>query len=152
MIKDDNYFMGIALKEAKKAYLENEVPVGCCVVKDGIVISKAHNMREATKDVTMHAEIIAIKKACKKLNRWILEDCTVYITVEPCLMCAGAISQARIKKIIYGVNSPKYGAIESVENIFENHKLFSNIEVKKGVLSEEIEKIMKDFFVMIRTQ
>ena len=150
MIKDDKYFMNIALAEAKKAFEENEVPVGCCIVKDGIVIAKAHNLREKTNDVTMHAEIIAIKKACKKLGRWILEDCTIYITVEPCLMCAGAISQARIKKIIYGVASPKYGAIESAEHIFENHKLFSNIELNKGVLETEIEKLMKDFFIMIR--
>ena len=152
MIKDDAYYMRIALKEAKKAYEEKEVPVGCCIVCDEQVIAKGHNLRETKKDVTMHAEIVAIKKACSKLNRWILDDCTIYITAEPCLMCAGAISQARIKKIVYGVASPKYGACESVCNVIDNPKLFTNTIITKGVLKEEIEKMMKDFFICLRKQ
>ena len=152
MIKDDTYYMRIALKEAKKAYEENEVPVGACIVCNDKVIAKGHNLRENNKDVTMHAEIVAIKKACKQLNRWILDDCTIYITAEPCLMCAGAISQARIKKIVYGVASPKYGVCESVCNVVDNQRLFTNIIVTKGVLKQEIEKIMKDFFVSLRKQ
>lgn len=150
MIKDDVYYMRIALKEAKKAYEIDEVPVGCCIVKDGIVIAKGHNLRENKQDATMHAEIIAIRKTCKKLNRWILDDCTMYVTAEPCLMCAGAISQARIKTLVYGVASPKYGACESVENIFDNQKVFPNITIRKGILSDEIIKIMKDFFSNLR--
>lgn len=152
MIKDDTYYMRIALKEAKKAYEENEVPVGCCIVLDNKVIAKAHNLREQRHDVTMHAEIIAIKKVCAKLNRWILDDCTIYITAEPCLMCAGAISQARIKTIIYGVESPKYGVCESADNVFSNKKLFQNITIKKGILKEEVEAMMKDFFANLRKQ
>ena len=152
MIKDDTYYMRVALKEAKKAYEENEVPVGACIVCNDKVIAKGHNLRENNKDVTMHAEIVAIKKACKQLNRWILDDCTIYITAEPCLMCAGAISQARIKKIVYGVASPKYGVCESVCNVVDNQRLFTNIIVTKGVLKQEIEKIMKDFFVSLRKQ
>lgn len=152
MIKDDNYYMRIALNEAKKAYLEDEVPVGCCIVCDNKLIAKAHNLREKSQDVTMHAEIIAIKKACHKLNRWILDDCKIYITAEPCLMCAGAISQARIKNIIYGASSPKYGACESVEKIFSNSKIFQNVSIKKDVLKEEIETLMKDFFANLRKQ
>ena len=152
MNKDDAYYMRIALKEAKKAYEEKEVPVGCCIVCDEIVIAKGHNLRETKKDVTMHAEIVAIKKACNKLNRWILDDCTIYITAEPCLMCAGAISQARIKKIVYGVASPKYGVCESVCNVVDNPKIFTNTIVTKGVLKEEIEKMMKDFFISLRKQ
>lgn len=152
MIKDDAYYMRIALKEAKKAYEEKEVPVGCCIVCDKIVIAKGHNLRETKKDVTMHAEIVAIKKACNKLNRWILDDCTIYITAEPCLMCAGAISQARIKKIVYGVASPKYGACESICNVVDNPRLFTNTIITKGVLKEEIEKMMKDFFICLRKQ
>ena len=150
--KDDTYYMRIALKEAHKAYDKNEVPVGCCIVNEGNIIARAHNLREITKDVTMHAEIIAIKKACKKLGRWILDDCAIYITAEPCLMCAGAISQSRIKNIIYGVSSPKYGACESTCKIFDNPKMFSDVCIKTGILSEEIEKLMKDFFVTLRKQ
>lgn len=152
MIKDDTYYMRIALKEALKAYKENEVPVGACIVNDGKVIAKGHNLREKNKDVTMHAEIVAIKKACKNLNRWILDDCTIYITAEPCLMCAGAISQARIKKIVYGVASPKYGVCESVCNVVDNQRLFTNTIVTNGVLKQEIEKMMKEFFASLRKQ
>lgn len=152
MIKDDTYYMRIAFKEAKKAYDKKEVPVGCCIVLNGIVIARGHNLREMTNDVTMHAEIITIKKACKKLKRWILDDCTIYITAEPCLMCAGAISQARIKNIIYGVDSPKYGVCESTSNVFENKKLFQNIKLKKGILSEDITILMKEFFADLRKQ
>ena len=152
MIKDDTYYMRIALKEALKAYKENEVPVGACIVNGDKVIAKGHNLREKNKDVTMHAEIVAIKKACKNLNRWILDDCTIYITAEPCLMCAGAISQARIKKIVYGVASPKYGVCESVCNVVDNQRLFTNVIITKGVLKQEIEKMMKDFFVSLRKQ
>lgn len=152
MIKDDTYYMRIALDEAKKAYKENEVPVGACIVCDGKVIAKGHNLREKNKDVTMHAEIVAIKKACKKLNRWILDDCTIYITAEPCLMCAGAISQARIKRIAYGVVSPKYGVCESVCDVIDNPRLFTNMIVTKGILKQEIEKLMKEFFISLRKQ
>ena len=152
MIKDDAYYMRIALNEAKIAYSEKEVPVGCCIVCDGKVVAKAHNLREQKEDVTMHAEIIAIKKACAKLKRWILDDCTIYITAEPCLMCAGAISQARIKNIVYGVASPKYGVCESTTQLFDNKKLFQNVTIKTGILSEDIILLMKEFFADLRKQ
>ena len=131
MIKDDAYYMRIAFEEAKKAYNESEVPVGCCIVQGDKVIAKAHNLREQKHDVTMHAEIVAIKKACAKLKRWILDDCVIYITAEPCLMCAGAISQSRIKTIVYSVASPKYGVCESADKVFDNKKLFQNVTIKE---------------------
>ena len=152
MIKDDTYYMRIALNEAKKAYLKQEVPVGACIICNGKVIARGHNLRENKKDVTKHAEIVAIQKACKNLNRWILDDCIIYITAEPCLMCAGAISQARIKRIVYGVASPKYGVCESVCDITSNPKIFTNVVINKGILKEEIEKLMKDFFKGLRKQ
>ena len=142
--------MEVALDEAKKAFKKKEVPIGCCIVQNGKIIAKAHNLREAKQDVTMHAEIIAIKKACKRLKRWILDDCSIYVTVEPCLMCAGAISQARIKQIIYGIPSPKYGACESVYSVFDNAKKTTIFNTQKGILSDKIEAIMKEFFIELR--
>ena len=101
----NEYYMNIAIKEAKKAYKYEEVPVGAVIVKNNKVIAKAFNKKEKTKNVTKHAEIIAISKACKKLKNWRLEDCIIYVTMEPCMMCSGAIEQSRIKKIVYGVKN-----------------------------------------------
>ena len=143
-------FMREALKEAKKAYNKLEVPVGAVIVKDGEIISKAHNLKETKKDTIKHAEIIAIQRASKKLDSWRLNDCEMYITLEPCPMCAGAIIQSRIKKIYIGAMDEKTGACGSALNLIENYKFNHKVEVEKGLLKAECEKILKDFFKYLR--
>ena len=113
----DEFYMGLALKQAKKALKHNEVPVGAIIVKDNKIISQAYNKREKNKDVTKHAEIIAISKACKKLKNWRLDDCVLYVTMEPCMMCSGAIEQSRIKKIVYGVKNDNYGYAQNLKTV-----------------------------------
>ncbi|MBP3802215.1 MAG: tRNA adenosine(34) deaminase TadA [Clostridia bacterium] len=143
-------FMKEALKEAKKAYEKLEVPVGCVIVYDGKIIARAHNQKETKFDTTNHAEILAIQKASKKLKSWRLLDCEMYITLEPCPMCAGAIINSRIKKIYIGTMDQKTGAAGSVLNLFKDYKFNHNVEVETGVLKEECEGILKDFFKMLR--
>lgn len=142
-------FMKEALKEAKKAELKDEVPIGCVIVKDGKIIARGHNMRETKKNSLLHAEIIAINKACKKLNNFRLEDCELYVTVEPCIMCAGAIIQSRIKKVYFATADEKYGAVVSVCSTFDikaNHK----VEFEQGMLSAECKEIIQNFFKTLR--
>ena len=149
-MEEKNKFMKQALKEAKKAYEKLEVPVGAVIVKDGKIIAKAHNLKETKTDTTKHAEILAIQKASKKLESWRLLDCEVYITLEPCSMCAGAIINSRIKKVYIGALDEKTGAAGSVLNLFEDYKFNHKVEVEKGVMQEECENILKDFFKMLR--
>lgn len=149
-MEEKNKFMKQALKEAKKAYEKLEVPVGAVIVKDGKIIAKAHNLKETKTDTTKHAEILAIQKASKKLESWRLLDCEMYITLEPCSMCAGAIINSRIKKVYIGALDEKTGAAGSVLNLFEDYKFNHKVEVKKGVMQEECENILKDFFKMLR--
>ena len=139
-------FMEIALEEAKKAAQIDEVPVGAVIVRDGIIISQAHNMRESSKDATAHAEITAIKKACEALGGWRLIDCEMYVTLEPCLMCSGAILQSRIEKLYIGTMDPKAGAAGSVINVFLDYWFHHACKVEKGILQEECSSILKDFF------
>ena len=113
----DEYYMKIAIKEAKKAIRYDEVPVGAVIIKKNKVISKAYNKKEKNNDVTKHAEIIAISKACKKLKNWRLDECEIYVTMEPCMMCSGAIEQSRIKKIVYGVKNENYGYTDKIKNV-----------------------------------
>lgn len=144
-------FMSAAIKEAKKAEEKNEVPIGAVIVKDDKIIAKGHNLRESKQNSLLHAEIIAINKACKKLNNFRLEDCDMYVTVEPCLMCAGAIIQSRIKKVYFATPDEKYGAVVSVCNAFDiksNHKVI----YEQGMLSEESKKLVKDFFKKLRKE
>lgn len=143
-------FMKEALKEAKKAYDKLEVPVGAIIVKDGKIIARAHNLKETKFDTTNHAEIIAIQKASKKLKSWRLLDCEMYVTLEPCSMCAGAIINSRIKKVYIGANDEKTGAVGSVLNLFEDYKFNHNVEFEKGILKEDCENILKDFFKNLR--
>ena len=145
-------FMKEALKEAKKAYDKLEVPVGCVIVKDGKIIGRGHNLKETKKDTTKHAEIIAIQKASKKLDSWRLLDCEMYVTLEPCSMCAGAIINSRIKKLYIGALDEKTGVAGSVFNLFEDYTFNHKVEVEKGILKEECEKIIKDFFKELRKQ
>ena len=129
-------YMKVALKQAKKALKYNEVPVGCVITKNNKIIAKAYNKKEKTKNVTKHAEIIAISKACKKIKNWRLENCEIYITMEPCMMCCGAIEQSRIRKIIYGVKNENYGFTKNLKNI----KIISQI------YESECKKIVQMFF------
>ena len=143
-------FMKQALKEAKKAYNKKEIPVGAVIVKSGEIIARGHNIKEMKNDCTKHAEIIAIQKASKKLDSWRLTDCEMYVTLEPCSMCAGALIQSRIKKIHIGCMDEKTGACGSVLNLLEDYKFNHKIEIEKGILKEECEKILKDFFKELR--
>lgn len=146
---DKEFFMKEALKEAKKAYKKEEIPVGAVIVKNGQIIGRGHNLKETKKNTIKHAEIIAIENASKNLKAWRLEDCEMYVTLEPCTMCAGAIINARINKVYIGTEDAKTGACGSVLNIFEypfNHK----VEIEKNIMKQECEKIIKDFFVELR--
>ncbi|MDD3453266.1 MAG: nucleoside deaminase [Bacilli bacterium] len=136
----DEKFMKIAINEAKKAYKKQEIPIGCVIVKNNKIISKAHNKKEKTKQVTAHAEILAINKACKKIKSWHLNDCILYTTLEPCMMCTGAIIQSRIKKIYYATKSEKFGMLESLNN---NEY---NLNICSGVLEKESKELLKKFF------
>ena len=143
-------FMKEALKEAKKAYDKLEVPVGAVIVKDGKIIARAHNLKETKFDTTKHAEILAIQKASKKLNSWRLIDCEMYVTLEPCSMCAGALINSRIKKVYIGASDQKTGAVGSVFNLLEDYTFNHKVEYKKGVLQDECESILKEFFKGLR--
>ena len=146
----DSIFMKEALKEAKKAYKKLEVPVGCVIVKDGKIIARAHNLKETKYDTTKHAEILAIQKANKKLESWRLIDCDMYVTLEPCPMCAGAIIQSRIKNLYYGASDEKTGAVGSVLNLMEDFKFNHIVNVEKGILKNDCENLLKDFFRELR--
>ena len=147
---DDNYFMKQALIEAKKAYKIDEVPIGAVVVCNGEIIGRGYNKREKMQDPTAHAEIIAIKKAAKKLKDWRLEECSIYVTVEPCIMCAGAIQKARIKKLVYGARSDKDGAFGTLIDVLQNEELNHQLEVVSGIMAKESKKLLKDFFKKLR--
>lgn len=150
MQENKEKFMKAALKEAKKAAEKLEVPVGCVIVKDGKIIARAYNEKETKLDTTKHAEILAIQKASKKLQAWRLIDCEMYVTLEPCAMCAGAIVNARIKKLYIGTKDPKTGAAGSVLNIFKDYPLNHKVEVEYDILQQECEKTLKEFFKQLR--
>ena len=150
MEENKEYYMEQALKEAKKAYKKLEVPVGAVIVKDGKIISRAHNQKETKTDTTKHAEILAIQKASKKLKSWRLIDCEMYVTLEPCTMCAGAIINSRIKKVHIGAMDEKTGAVGSVLNLFEDYTFNHKVEYEIGILQEECENILKTFFKELR--
>ena len=144
------YFMKEALKEAKKAYEKLEVPVGAVIVKDGKIIARAHNLKETKFDTTKHAEILAIQKASKKLNSWRLIDCEMYVTLEPCSMCAGALINSRIKKVYIGAVQEKTGACGTKVDLIENYKTETKIEVEFGILKEECLNLVQEFFKELR--
>ena len=150
MEKTKEYFMKETLKEAEKAYKKLEVPVGAIIVKDGKIIARAYNQKESKTDTTKHAEILAIQKASKKLKSWRLIDCEMYVTLEPCTMCAGAIIHSRIKKVYIGAMDEKTGAVGSVLNLFEDYKFNHKPEVEKGILKEDCESLLKQFFKELR--
>jgi len=142
----DKIFMQLALKEAQKAFEEDEVPVGAVIVHKNKLIAKAHNQVERLKDPTAHAEIIAITQAVSSMGAKWLNECTLYVTIEPCAMCAGALVLSRIKNIVYGAKDPKTGACGSVFNIANTKKLNHRIKVKAGILEKDCSLLLKEFF------
>lgn len=146
MTKLDQFYMAEALKEAQKAFDSDEVPVGAVIVHEGRVIGRAHNQIKLLKDPTAHAEIIAITQAAASLGNERLINATMYVTIEPCSMCAGAIVLARVKKLVYGARDPKTGACGSVFNIAGNKKLNHSVRIEKGVLEKECACLLKEFF------
>jgi tRNA(adenine34) deaminase len=143
----DEDFMRLALLEAEKAYALEEVPIGAVLVDEqGQVVSSGHNMREVWHDATAHAELIAIREACRTLGRWRLTGLTLYVTIEPCPMCAGAIVMSRVDRVVYGSTDAKAGACESVFNIPGNETLNHRPEIRAGVLQQECAEIMRRFF------
>ena len=147
-----NKFMKEAIKEAKKAELIDEVPIGCVIVKDGKIVSRGHNVRETKQSPIGHAEIVAINKASKKLNSWRLEDCDIYITLEPCIMCSGAIIQSRIRHIYFGAFDPKGGALGSSIDVLKVNNINHHPEVTSSVLQEECAALLTNYFKNKRKQ
>ena len=149
---EDNKYMKAAIAQAKKAYKLGEVPIGCVIVYEGRIIGRGYNRRNTDKTPLAHAEITAIKKAVKVMKDWRLEECKLYVTLEPCQMCAGAIVQARIPEVIMAAENPKAGCAGSVMDILNNPDFNHQVTVKKGVLKEECSKLLKDFFVELRAR
>ena len=143
-------YMREALRQAKKAYQLGEVPIGCVIVHDGKIIGRGYNRRNTDKNTLAHAEITAINKASKKIGDWRLEECTLYVTLEPCQMCAGAIVQARIPEVVMGCMNPKAGCAGSVLNILEMPAFNHQVHVTKGILEQECSDLLKKFFAELR--
>ena len=150
MTDTDAKYMKEAIRQAKKAYAIGEVPIGCVIVRDGKIISRGYNRRTIDKNTLAHAELAAIKKASKKLDDWRLEGCTMYVTLEPCQMCAGALVQSRIDRVVVGCMNPKAGCAGSVLNLLQQDGLNHQVEVTKGVLAEECSGLMTSFFRELR--
>jgi tRNA(adenine34) deaminase len=149
-IKDNKWYMERAYKEAIKAYKKNEVPIGAVIVKDDKIIARGHNERELKQDATLHAEITAIRKACRKLGSWRLNDCDMYVTLEPCTMCAGALIQSRIRTLYIGALDPRAGAAGSVIDVFNVREFNHKVEVVYGIMEEECSILLKKFFRELR--
>lgn len=143
-------YMKEAMKQAKKAYKLEETPIGCVIIYEDKIIARAYNKRNLKKSTLAHAELLAIEKASKVLGDWRLEDCTMYITLEPCPMCAGAIVQARVKKVVIGSMNPKAGCAGSVINLLQNEGFNHQVEIVTGVLEDECSVMMKNFFKELR--
>ena len=143
-------YMKEALNQAQKAYEKGEIPVGAVIVKEHKIIARAYNEKEYKLDTTRHAEILAIQKASKKLKSWRLQDCDMYVTLEPCSMCAGALIQARVRKLYIGTMDKKTGACGSVLNLLKDYTFNHKVEVESGILQKECENILKNFFKELR--
>lgn len=149
-LSKDEKFMRAAYKEALKAYELSEVPIGCVIVYEDKIIARGYNRRVTDKSTLAHGEILAIKKACKKLGDWRLEDCTMYVTLEPCQMCAGAIVQARIPKVVMACRNPKAGCAGSILDMFHEEKFNHQVELVEGIMEEECSRLVKKFFKELR--
>jgi tRNA(adenine34) deaminase len=148
----DEYFMRAAIREAQAAEEDGDVPIGCVIAHGGIIIAKAHNQREQLTDPTAHAEMIAITQAAEHLQSWRLHGCTIYVTLEPCSMCAGAMVLGRIDRLVYGCRDPKTGACGSLYNIVQDERLNHRIEVTEGVLEQDCSAMLSDFFARRRLE
>ena len=146
----DEFFMKEAIKEAKKAEELNEVPIGAVLVINSDIISRAHNLRELEQSAIAHAELLAIDQACRQIGSWRLEDSTLYVTLEPCPMCAGAIILSRVKRVVYGAGDPKGGCAGTLMNLLEDDRFNHQCDVTKGVLEEECGQLLSAFFRSIR--
>ncbi|MFU0799524.1 MAG: tRNA adenosine(34) deaminase TadA [Xylanivirga thermophila] len=144
MLHED--FMRQAIYEAQKAYSRDEVPIGAVVVKDGLVIGRGYNLRESHQDPTLHAEIIAIREASKNLKSWRLTGCSLYVTIEPCAMCAGAMIQSRLENLIFGAWDPKGGCVGSLYDLVTDNRFNHRVEVIQGILEDECRELMQKFF------
>lgn len=149
MTRDEKY-MKAAIREAKKAYALEEVPIGCVIVQNDKIIARGYNRRNTDKNTLAHAELLAIKKASRKTGDWRLEDCTMYVTLEPCQMCAGAIVQCRMGKVVVGSMNPKAGCAGSVLNLLQMKEFNHQVELERGVLEEECSVMLSDFFRELR--
>ena len=146
----DISFMVQALQQAQEAAREDEIPVGALIVRNNVVIAKGRNQREALQDPTAHAEVFALKQTTSALKSWRLNDCTLYVTLEPCIMCVGAILQARIARLVFGCLDPKAGAVESLYRMCEDARLNHRVEVSRGILDHECAEILENFFSDLR--
>ena len=149
MTQDEKY-MKMAIKQAKKAYALDEVPIGCVIVQNDKIIARGYNRRNTDKNTLAHAELSAIKKASKKTGDWRLEDCTMYVTLEPCQMCAGAIVQSRLKKVVIACMNPKAGCAGSVLNLLQMKQFNHQVEMETGILEEECSQMLSSFFKELR--
>ncbi|MBQ9436719.1 MAG: tRNA adenosine(34) deaminase TadA [Lachnospiraceae bacterium] len=149
-MNEDEYFMKEALKGARRAYRLGEVPIGCVIVRDGKIIARGYNRRKTDCSVLSHAELNAIKKACRIAGDWRLEDCELYVTLEPCQMCAGAIVQARIPRIIIGCDNLKAGSAGSIINLLAEPRFNHQVQITRGVLAEQSSSLLKQFFRQLR--
>jgi len=146
----DRLFMKQALEEAQQAALLGEVPIGAVLVYEGKIIARAHNLRETTQNATTHAELLVIQEACKKIGSWRLEDTTLYVTLEPCPMCAGAILQSRVPRVVYGARDQKAGCVDSLYQLLNDERFNHECDVTEGILAEECGQILTDFFKALR--
>ena len=143
-------FMKIALQEARKARAKEEVPIGAVIVKNERVLARAHNLKESRQLPAAHAEMLAVKTAAQKLKSWRLEGCTMYVTLEPCIMCAGALLQARMEKLVFGAEDPKSGAVKSLYNLLEDERLNHQVKIISGIYAEQSSRMLKNFFAGLR--
>lgn len=150
MRKSREYYMKEAIRQARKAEAIEEVPIGCVIEREGKIIARGYNRRNIDHSVLKHAEITAIQKACRKLGDWRLEDCTLYVTLEPCQMCAGAIVQARIPRVVIGAMNPKAGSAGSVINLLQMREFNHQAEIEKGVMEEDCSALLSHFFAELR--
>ncbi|XJZ27348.1 tRNA adenosine(34) deaminase TadA [Bacillota bacterium Lsc_1132] len=151
-LHDDEFFMHEAIKEAKNAEEQNEVPIGAVIVLDGKIISRGFNLRESHQNAVAHAELLAIERACEELGTWRLEDAVLYVTLEPCPMCSGAILLSRIKKVVYGAPDPKAGCAGTLLNLLQDSRFNHQCDVRPGVLQNECGEMLSMFFRRIREQ
>ncbi|MFC3209935.1 tRNA adenosine(34) deaminase TadA [Planomicrobium okeanokoites] len=146
----DQHYMKMAIEEANKAAAKGEVPIGAVIVRDGEVIARAHNLRETTQNAVTHAELLAIQQACEELGSWRLENTILYVTLEPCPMCAGAILQSRIPRVVYGARDVKAGSVDSLYRLLNDERFNHQCEVKENVLADECGGLLTQFFRALR--